>query len=564
MKLYTAIFAGVALLYGNITNGQTSFSFAPPMKIEPKLSANFGEIRKNHFHSGLDYRTESRTGIPVYAVEDGYVARIFVSPSGFGKAIYINHGTKYTSVYGHLESFSPDIERFVINQQYLVESFSINEFPNKNLLPVKKGDLIGFSGNSGSSGGPHLHFEVRDQHSEEPLNPLGNKLIYIEDNIPPKIKTILIYQIDTVKNIAIPSINKEIAINTDFKRDTITVPSQFFIGVETFDNMPNSTNEYLVKRLTVEIDSVSFYNFDMTKFAFDESKYVNSIIDYNLFNTKKREVIRIFKDPNNKFSVLSNMKNSGIVTLKDSKPHLIVVKATDNNGNESHVPIWIRGESKTVNISYNKDNQIPIYFFKSKNQIVRPNATISIPGSSLYNSMFVSYKEEPNSKKFSPACYIGDRTQSLLAKFELKIKAHIPKKFEDKAFIARGSNSSFSSIGGDYCNGYISATSSEFGRFFVDIDTVAPKINPKLTRKKELNPTNGILYFTVTDDKTGIDSYDIYIDEKWVIGEYDSKTNLIFVKLDSERIGKGKKHEIEFYISDNVGNTDFFESSFYF
>lgn len=565
MKLFSKIAVALSLfLTCSLCHGQNDYHFAPPMQIEPVLSANFGELRKNHFHSGLDYRTESRTGIPVYASEDGYIARIFVSPYGFGRAAYVNHGSQYTSVYAHLDAFSPDIEKYIKEQQYSTENFAINVFPDKMLFPLKKGDFIGYSGNSGSSGGPHLHFEIRDQKSEEPLNPLGLKLIQIADNIPPTIKKLIIYQIDSIKNILTLSINKEIILKERVSTDTVLVPATFFIGVESFDNMPNSTNEYLAKQVVVMADSAELFDFNMTQFAFDESRYVNSVIDYELFSTKRREIIRAFKDPNNKLSLLSKMNGNGIITLADSKPHLISLLAIDNNGNETHAEVWVKGIKKKTSKKPRFEDQIPIYFFKKQNQIIRANATISIPGKSVYNSMFVSYKEEPNPKGFGRAILIGESSQPLHDDIELKIKAYIPDKYAEKAFVARGSNTSYTCIGGDYSNGQVSTTSSEFGRFFVDIDTIAPIIEPKLTVKNELIPINSSLIFSVSDDKTGIDTFDAYIDGKWAITEFDVKNGFAIVNLDEDRITKETKHVLEFYITDKVGNVRFLKSLFYF
>lgn len=555
-----------ALLLANplSINAQATFSFSNPMQIEPRLSANFGELRKNHFHSGLDYRTESRIGIPVYAVEDGYVCRIFVSPFGFGKALYINHGTKYTSVYAHLDSFSPEIEQYVKKQQYALESYSINDFPNKLLFPVKKGMLVGYSGNSGSSGGPHLHFEIRDQASEEPLNLLGQKLLSIEDHIPPKIKNILIYKLDTVQGVPIPSIFRTASTSKLAATDTVDVPESFFFGIESFDSMPNSSNAYFPMSIFVEIDSLPYFSFVMDRFAFDETKYINTMVDYEQLTIKGREIVRTLKDPNNSFSVLAKMKKNGIVKL-DSNIHRVTVKVADFNKNEAECSFLVRKISTSQTAEEEVENQYPILVSRQINIAAKQHSSIKIPGASLYNSALISYNELNPKGAYGPAIVVGNpKTTPLKAPFELTIKASVPQKYEEKVFIARGSKASFSNIGGDYEKGAITTTSSEFGRFFIEIDTIAPKIVARNLKKKVLEPRNGVISFTVSDDKSGIDTFDIYIDEKWVIGEYDAKNKLVTIKLDPERIGTNRKHEIEFYIADKVGNTDFFQSSFYF
>lgn len=565
IKFRTAYLIVGILLPAATANAQTTqASFAPPMRIEPKLSANFGELRKNHFHSGLDYRTESKVGIPVYAAEEGYLVRIFVSPGGFGKALYLNHPNGYTTVYGHLDSFTPEIERYVRTRQYSEESFSINDFPNKSLFQFKKGDLIGYSGNSGASGGPHLHFEIRDMQTEETLNPLGNGYIYIADKLPPKIKNVVIYQQDTIKGVPVPSIYKEISART---KDTISVPKSFFVGIECADYMPNSANEYHPKRIEVQVDSLSVYLFDITKFAFDETRFINSVIDFEQFVTKKREIIRAYKEPNNTFSVLDGQKNAGMIRFTDGQPHKISVTVADNNGNETSSEIWVKGNASTKSTKSTKSNlaaRIPAYYNKT-NIIRKAAAKITIPGKSLYQSLLLDYKEEESLLPYSKVVTLGSNLQPLSKPFEIAIKAaNIPEILSEKVFIARGTNSAYTSLGGALENGVVTTTSSEFGRFFVSIDTVAPTIKPRFTPQKNAAPSNGILNFTVYDDKTGVDAYDIYVDGKWVIGEYDPKYNLISLKLDEDRISKGKEHELEFYISDGVGNTNYFKCSFYF
>ena len=196
MKLFRSLFFFIFVTTLNVpeiqAQNEEKINFRSPLDIPLYLSGNFSELRSNHFHTGIDIKTQSVEGKAVYAVEDGYVARIKISTSGYGKAIYIRHPNGYTSVYGHLQKGNPEIEKYIQINQYKKETYTIELFPGKDELLVKKGDMIARSGNSGSSGGPHLHFEIRETRSEEPVNPL----LYgfnITDNIRPIIKGIRIY-----------------------------------------------------------------------------------------------------------------------------------------------------------------------------------------------------------------------------------------------------------------------------------------------------------------------------------------------------------------------------------
>lgn len=546
-----------------ICNAQEAdLNFASPIRIDPRLSANFGELRKNHFHSGLDYRTEGRIGLPVYAVEDGVISRIFVSSYGFGKALYIDHPNGYTSVYAHLDKFIPEIEAFVKTTQYVNESYSLNEFPNKEVFSIKKGDLIGFSGNSGSSGGPHLHFEIRETKSEKIVNPLGIQFIPIADSIPPKIKSVIIYQIDTIKQVFVPSIFKSINPNSIDVNDIILVPKYFFIGVETADYMPNSMNEYLPKCISAAVDNITYFNFIMEKFAFSETRYINSTIDYSLFTSQNREVIRAYKDPNNKLSLLSNMNTNGIITINDSLPHSLTLEVSDCNGNAHHIEFRYKHGAANLKTPPLLNQKKALYINKS-NTYKTQNSIIKINSDALYQSLLIDY-EEKDFIMHSPLIKVGSNQQALQKEFEISIKSKLPEEMAEKAFIARGTPNDFSSIGGHYKNGVITSTSSSFGYFYVDIDTIAPTTKPNFDLNKKFSKIPETLNFTITDDKTGVNAYDAYIDGKWTIAEYDFKQSLIKVSVDDTRISKHQEHFLELYTSDEVGNTNYFSCTFYY
>lgn len=530
-----------------------------PINLSPSFSANFGELRKNHFHSGVDIRTNAEIGHPVYVIADGFVARIFVSPYGFGNALYIDHPDGTTSVYGHLDRFSEAIDAYVRKRQYINESYAINDFPNKSFFPVKKGDIIAYSGNAGSSGGPHLHFEIRDTKSSEIMNPLDKRFFSVSDNIPPKIKSFVIYSIDTIRGIPVYSIAKEIKQPSQVQ-DTILVPFGFAVGLELADYMPNSKNEYFIQKATASLDGKQYFSFDLKRFAFNETRYVNSSIDYALFYSSKREVLKTYKEPNNRFSALAAIKPNRHIILRDTLVHHLSATAEDVNGNITDISVAIKASSniqrKPVKIS-----GIPMYI--AKNNVHKTESSrIEISGNALYSDQFVQYREIAGKSEYSPTIIVGSKTQPLQKSFKIAIKANIPAALAEKAYIARGTSKSSSFLGGSYGNGYLTASSGEFGSFFVDVDNTAPTIRCPMLKVKRIKGNK--IHFTVTDDKTGIENCDAYIDNKWAIAEYDFKRAQVHVFVDENLFEKGKEHVVELYVADGVGNTNYFRSTFIF
>ena len=162
------------LFFISVSMAQNSYPqdyFQSPLEIPLILSGTFAELRSNHFHSGLDIKTQQQSGLKVMAAASGFVSRIKVSHFGYGKALYITHPNGYTTVYAHLQNFNPEIDAYIKHRQYKNESYEIELFPKAGELLVNNGDIVAYSGNTGGSGGPHLHFEIRNKQ-EHPMNPM--------------------------------------------------------------------------------------------------------------------------------------------------------------------------------------------------------------------------------------------------------------------------------------------------------------------------------------------------------------------------------------------------------
>jgi len=338
--------------------------FSSPLDIDLYLSGTFGELRSNHFHSGLDFKTGGAIGKNVYSIADGYVSRIKVSPWVYGKATYIQHPNG-TSVYGHLDKYSPKIDSIVKAEQYRRESFAMDFFPEKNDIIIKKSEIIGLSGNSGSSGGPHLHFEIRNAN-QEPINPMHFG-ITIKDNIKPTIQKLFIYNIyqnniSTKKDISLNYIN---GILSPKYHDTIAVSDKFYIGINSFDKLNGAPNQNGIYSMSIFVDDEKYFEFVADKFSFNETRYLNAYIDYEYFKKYRSRIQKSIILPNNNLSMYNSVKNRGLI-LMNEKAKKVNIIISDFAGNKSEIVFWAKKDDG-LNNSVSTINKGILFKYKEEN-----------------------------------------------------------------------------------------------------------------------------------------------------------------------------------------------------
>lgn len=552
------------VLLGLQTNAQQIFSnnvypltdFRPPLDIEPPaLAGSFGELRANHFHSGIDFRTNQRIGYPVYATADGYVSRLRVQNSGFGLALYINHPNGFTSVYGHLSRFSPKIAQQVKAIQYKKQSYEIDEFPGADFIPVRKGDIIAYSGNTGSSGGPHLHFELRDTKTEATINPqlLG---IQIPDDIPPVIYSMYVYRLNgkpfnefTPKQyFQVAGGNGKYNLN---KVTTIHLSGEVGFGVITTDKHNGASGLNGVYSIQLELDGSLIYTSALERFSFENSKAINSHIDYPAFLNLKKSIQKSFVDPGNPLQIYSNLVNNGRITFNDGKLHQMKYTITDSRGNKSTLQFNVLADAKAVinTPALPAGIQFP---YNKVNEYNSDEVKIILPKGTLYNDLNFTYKKlpKPQQNAFSDSHQVQNNLTPLHTGFEIWIKADSSlSKYQNKALIV---NANRSSQGGYFENGYVKATPRSFGSFFIAIDTIAPNIVPvNIANGKNMSELSK-MSFRISDNLSGIKSFNGYIDGKWILMEFDTKTASLWHTFD-ERTAPGK-HSFELLVEDMKGN----------
>lgn len=536
--------------------------FRQPLDIvPPALAGSFGEIRGNHFHSGIDFRTNQREGYPVYAVADGYISRIRIQNSGFGQALYINHPNGFTSVYGHVQRFAPKIASIAKNLEYEKKSFEIDEFPNEFLIPVRKGEIIAWSGNRGSSGGPHLHFEIRDTKTEETINPqfFG---IDIPDNIPPVIYSLYAYRLNgKVFNENTPK--QAIAItgaNGNYKATApVTLSGEVGFGVVTTDRHNGLSGTNGVYSIQLEVDGKMVFTSALERFAFEDSKGINSHIDYPTFLNTKRSIQKSFVDPGNPLGIYSNLVNGGRINFNDGKIHQLNYIITDSKGNASNL---------LFSVSAGNAEAIPptppsgiIYPFNKVNEFNADEVKIIFPLGTLYSDLNFTYKKLPKQvgNSWSAVHQIHNRYTPLHIGFDLWIKADmLPENLRVKALIV---NANGSSQGGIFDNGFIKATPKNFGSFYIAVDTIAPRIVPVNISEGKNMASLSKIFFKISDNLSGIKSFNGYLDGKWILMEFDTKTATLWHSFD-ERTTTGK-HTLELVVADMKDNTKRYSVSFF-
>jgi len=539
--------------------------FHPPVNIPLRLSGNFGELRSNHFHAGIDIKTRGTTGQKTFAIAGGYVSRIKVSSGGYGRAIYIHHPHKgLTSVYGHLKQFSPAIEAYVTDRQYEKKSFEIQLFPKKDQFPVERGSLIGWSGNSGSSEGPHVHFEIRNLSDQEPLNPLRYDFD-IRDNIPPKIFNLAVYPLG--KNASVNGTHqKQIFRVIEKTQDRyalgshrkISLHGKVGFGLRAFDFLngaPNWCGLYTVKLF---VDSTLMYHHQMDRFAFHQTRYINSLIDYEEKIKNDRSFQQSFRKPNNPLPIYEYLRNKGIYHFSGNTRHTVTYQIADVYGNTSRLSFTVESlPQKTPGIKTHHDPQGKCMPFNQSNSFVKEDIRLNFPKNAFYDTLYFQYHKDTaiTGSNDSGAIYsaihqVHNRYTPVHKSYNLSIQTKdLPEILENKAFIARidPEDDSYRYMGGEPVNGFISTQVRSFGKFAVMVDQQKPHIEPLVINQEKIS-------FKIDDELSGIDRYNGYLNGRWVLFEYDPKNDKLTYHVDHQRLKKADRYNLELYISDAVGN----------
>lgn len=542
----------------------TTLNFGSPVDIPIYLTGTFAEPRGNHFHSGIDIRTESREGLKIYAVQEGFVARVKVSAHGYGNALYIQHPNGYTSVYAHLSGFNPEIAKYIHNLHYQKESCELDEAVPYGKLKVKKGELIAYSGNSGGSGGPHLHFEIRNTRTEHPLNPqlFG---FTVKDKMAPIIHNVLVYakdyNLESPQSYAARKTTQGYRLMKDtlyFNTDTVS------FGLHITDKMENSSSTNGIYCMKVKVNGEDIYGFHMDSISFSSTRYVQCHVDNAEKVDNNNTVYRCHRLPGNDFKFVYDVQqNDGYIGLNDSMVHKVEITGMDFQGNTASVVFFV-GKNTNSNAYKMKELDFDtVFYYNRSNTFYGAGLKAQFPSDAFYNKVFFSYQVDSiqlkNINPLGPLHRLHKDTEPVHKNYTLSLFVNeVPQHLQSKGIIVRiDRRGRIKAYTTKHDGPWFTASPREFGNFTLVVDTIAPTIRPynftpngTITGKRELK-------LTVTDDLSGIVSYRATIDGKWVLLNYDYKNDILIYTLD-ERCPSGE-HNFEMVVTDDAGNAATFK-----
>ena len=535
--------------------------FENPMDIPLILSGTFAELRPNHFHSGIDIKTNQREGIEVFASAEGYVSRIKISHWGFGKAIYITHPNGYTTVYGHLQKLSDRLENFIKKEHYKNESFEVEVFPTATELPVSKKELIAYSGRTGGFMPPHLHFEIRDTKTEETINPMYFGLNF-SDTTKPKFNTLVGYSLD--ENSQINKVNSPVqltltkASNGDLVANSINAYGKIGFGINAYDQLNAAPNQNGLYSLKVLVNGKQVHEFKASQFAFSESKLINLLIDFERFKRIGQRIQKCYNEPANTLSLTKNAVNNGIITIEDGLNYTIEIIASDFKNNEQKISIPIKGK-KDVITGVKEDVKTP-YFVKAKevNEFSLRNAKVSFPANTFYADLYLKFEVDDTSATVHNTTTIPINGYYTLT-FDV---SKYSEEEKNQLYIASisGTKSNYETT---YKKGNSFYTSTKnLGKFTLLSDTKKPSISLVNFKDEQWITSLSSLKVKISDVGSGIKSYRAEIDGKWILMEYDVINSTLTYDLRDANYTEAK-HVLKMVVIDSVGNLSTLESTFF-
>lgn len=536
--------------------------FRSPLDIPLYASGSFGELRGNHFHSGLDLKTQQKEGLKVFAVADGYVSRIKISEGGYGKALYITHPNGFTSVYGHLKKFNGPIADFVRKRQYAQKSYEIEIFPLAGELKVSKSEIIAFSGNSGSSGGPHLHFEIRDSKTEQIINPMFFGFdIQMPDTKSPIINDLVAYAIgdSAVVNSSQRTIPVNLSLQSDgsYLANKVLAKGNIGFGINTYDLSDNNFNWNGIYKAETFLNGSRLFKYEFDKFAFDETRYINNFIDYYRYKTIKQSIQKLFFKRNYPFSLVSGNKKNGQIAVQPNQMLNYRVEVSDFHGNKRIINVPIQYSEAPASISREEKKTPYLVKARNDNNYTKDNVSVFIPENAFYDDFYMNFEVKDN------VLFLHDETVpvhlNLTVTFDV---SEIPNLNREKTFISRmdGNKPEYFTT---YKKGNLfSIRTKDLGKFLLMTDTIAPKIyRPNFSEGGSLDKADS-LSIHISDDLSGIKEYNGYLNGKWFLMDYDYKTKSL-THYFSEAVYEEGKNELKVVVSDKMGNSTIFETHFF-
>ena len=571
MKKYTSMLLGCALSFTAVYAQKTAIItsrdypqgyFRNPLNIAMDASGTFGELRSTHFHAGDDYRTQQRIGLPLHAAADGFASRVRVQIGGGGNSVYIDHPNGFTTVYLHMDGFNDALTAIIRAEQYKQQRFDVDINLTADQVRLTKGQYIGDAGNTGGSGGPHLHFEIRDTKSQNPLNPQLFGLKFT-DNFNPTINGIMLYSLNdpifSENSIRQPLAVKSIGSGkySLVNAGPVAVQGAFGLGINTVDRhrAGGFTNGVYSIELFIDGEAISTVVFE--ELDFNNSRAIHSYLDYPHWKKTKAKYQKSFKDPGNPIAIFKILKDRGVLALEEPRVYDAKYVVKDVAGNCSELNFKI--QNNPIPPAAAPIRQGELFAYNKVNSFEQSDIKVNIPGAVLYDDLDFRYsKAAQPANAYSPTHRVHNSFTPLFSSYNLSIKpTNLPAHLESKALIASAENGA---EGGKFENGWVSVNTRNFGNFYVVVDTIAPSITARNMSPGKNLAAQSKIDFTIADNFSGIQSFNAYIDDKWVLMEYDSKNKHLWHRFDPS-LAKGT-HTFKLVVTDWKDNEKVYQATF--
>lgn len=574
--LLTLLFAGGLQTLRAQEPASGNYRF-PVRNVAGYYSANFGEMRPGHFHSGVDIKTDGATGKPVVAAADGYVVRVAVSPGGYGRALYVAHPDGTTTVYGHLQRFRTDIESYLRYKRYEEGRSNVDFVCKPSLFPVRAGDTIALSGNSGMSFGPHLHFEIRRSSDQRTLNVLAERALPVKDRTAPRIMRLHYIEIDSLGDVPVYGRRQSCDLarndNGTYRLKQIqplAVGRRGYFLIECSDRKDDVYNTFGIYRLTEKVDGEVRYEYRVDGFLFSDTRYCNAVSYYPLQLSSRNEVIRLAQPAGCPDKFYTAMKNRGLLTTAAGERHEVEITVEDDSGNRSVLRFTVEGKADERCFRAKRNDSAPVIHYDREFRHESDSVRITIPAGTLYESCF--YTQQPYDKPLpkNQTLVFLSRGVTLLDIFTplhraatVSIRtADIPVELQPHTILASLSHKgALRYEGGRWSKGRVTLSTRSLGTFFVVADTVPPTIRPRF-ETTEMGKRRSIT-FAIGDNFSGITRRHCTIDGRMAILEEDRVKGTVTHYFDDEIFGRDRNHTIRIEATDGAGNTCVWEETYY-
>lgn len=536
--------------------------FSPPLDVPMQLSGNFGELRPNHFHAGFDLKTLQKEGLKVYAVADGYISRIKISTFGNGKAIYITHPNGYTSVYGHLQRADETIDAYIKKSHYALKSFEIELFPKPDELIIKKGQIIAFSGNTGGSEGPHLHFEFRDTKTEKIINPmLFGFDKYSKDTKKPVISSVYVYPLNTKTSVNHSKrpllLNLSLQKNGTYLSEKVVANGKIGFGITAFDYDDVSFNTNGVFKVESFYNGKPNFGYQFDTYSFDEMRYINVLIDYSKYKKTQQRVQKLFMKNKFGLSIIQADENNGIISVVPNLTSVYRVEVSDFFGNKSTVSIPVQYDLLSTIIE--QEPVVSNYFVRANkdSNFAKDNMSVFFPAGTFYDDFDLNFNVK------NDTLFLHEDTVPAHTNFTISIEDNKYSETQrEKIFIGLVEGIKVTYNPTYRKDTVFSAKVKTLGKYTLVMDTIAPKIAIAKPIEGKWLSEQKTIQLTIKDELSGIKSYNGYLNGNWILFEYDNKTKKLIHNFSDGIVSEGA-NDLKVEVIDNVGNSTIFETRFF-